>query len=176
MTVGLCGLATNMLGFNLLNRPWSGLGVVSAGMLATLAGVLVTYVGNRWWTYRGRVTDGTRGVFLRFLAFSCVGLLIENGVLALGHYGLGADTRLADNAFKLLGLVLGTAFRFVSYRSWVFRGPPPGPRPTGLTVAQLPQAGRPLTAPPLEVPTARAAVSVALPKRPLPRTCGKDCT
>ncbi|MFC5910462.1 GtrA family protein [Streptacidiphilus monticola] len=126
MTVGLCGLATNMLGFNLLNRPWSGLGVVSAGMLATLAGVLVTYVGNRWWTYRGRVTDGTRGVFLRFLAFSCVGLLIENGVLALGHYGLGADTRLADNAFKLLGLVLGTAFRFVSYRSWVFRGPAAG--------------------------------------------------
>ena len=41
--------------------------------------------------------------------------------LAISHYLLDFTSRLADNiAANVIGLGLGTAFRFWSYRRWVF--------------------------------------------------------
>jgi hypothetical protein len=42
-------------------------------------------------------------------------------VLGLTKYGLGLETVVAINAAKLLGSVLGTVFRFWSYRTFVFK-------------------------------------------------------
>jgi len=42
--------------------------------------------------------------------------------LAVSHYALGFTSPLADNiAANVVGLGLATAFRFWSYRRWVFR-------------------------------------------------------
>jgi putative flippase GtrA len=50
-----------------------------------------------------------------------VGLLISLACLAISHYALGFTSTLADNiAANVIGLGLGTAFRFWSYRRWVF--------------------------------------------------------
>jgi hypothetical protein len=59
-----------------------------------------------------------------FLAFSCVGLVIENGILYLATYGFHWDSTLQSNVFKFLGVGLATLFRFWSYRTWVFRAVP----------------------------------------------------
>ena len=41
--------------------------------------------------------------------------------LGVSHYVLGFTSPLADNiAANVVGLVLGTAFRFYAYRTWVF--------------------------------------------------------
>ena len=54
--------------------------------------------------------------------------------LWISHYVLGFASPLADNiATNVIGLALGTAFRFTLYRFWVFRGPAPALHPSGGT-------------------------------------------
>ncbi|NUQ99253.1 MAG: GtrA family protein, partial [Streptomyces sp.] len=48
----------------------------------------------------------------------------ENGILYAAIYGFGWDSSLQRNIFKVVGIGLGTLFRFWSYRSWVFKALP----------------------------------------------------
>jgi putative flippase GtrA len=49
------------------------------------------------------------------------GMLIGLACLWVSHYLLGFTSLLADNvATNVLGLALGTAFRFTLYKWWVF--------------------------------------------------------
>ena len=58
------------------------------------------------------------------MGLNAVGLLIALSYLATSHYLLGFTSRLADNlAANGVGLVLGTAFRFWSYRRFVWIAP-----------------------------------------------------
>ncbi|UCM88432.1 GtrA family protein [Streptomyces marincola] len=129
-TVGAFGFLVNVAVFNLCSQAF-GLAPIRSGVIATSAAICTNYVGNRYWTYRHRDKSGRRREAGLFLLFSCVGMVIENGVLALSHYGFGFTSPLADNIAKnVIGLGIGSLFRFWSYRTWVFRlpeadGPPP---------------------------------------------------
>ncbi|RKN37383.1 GtrA family protein [Streptomyces hoynatensis] len=126
-TVGALGFLVNVAVFNLC-RQSAGLAPVRSGVLATSAAICANYLGNRYWTYRHRDKTGRRREASLFLLFSGVGMVIENGLLALSHYGLGFTSPLADNLAKnVVGLGLGSLFRFWSYRTWVFRSAPPAP-------------------------------------------------
>lgn len=120
-TVGAFGFLVNVAVFNLCIHTFQ-MATVRSGVIATAVAIATNYVGNRYWTYRH--TDKTRvqrEVSL-FLLFSGIGMVIENGVLALSHYGFDYTTPLADNIAKnVVGLGIGTVFRFWSYRTWVFR-------------------------------------------------------
>ncbi|WP_326597041.1 GtrA family protein [Streptomyces sp. NBC_01803] len=123
--VGAFGFLVNVIVFNLCTQA-AGLAPIRSGVLATSAAICTNYVGNRYWTYRHRDKTGRSREAGLFLLFSGAGMVIENGVLALSHYGLGFTSPLADNLAKnLIGLGLGSLFRFWSYRTWVFRAPPP---------------------------------------------------
>lgn len=125
--VGALGFLVNVAVFNLC-RQTAHLAPVRSGVLATSAAICTNYLGNRYWTYRHRDKTGARREASLFLLFSGVGMVIENGLLALSHYGLGFTSPLADNVAKnLVGLGLGSLFRFWSYRTWVFRETPPEP-------------------------------------------------
>ena len=146
-TVGAFGVLVNVAVFNLCIRVLD-LATVRSGVVATAVAIGTNYLGNRYWTYRHTEKSRVRRELSLFLFFSGVGLVIENGVLALSHYGFDFTSPLADNLAKnVVGLGLGTAFRFWSYRTWVFRGVPgsegaaaPGavrdsaPAPTGVPV------------------------------------------
>ena len=81
----------------------------------------VAYVGNRYWTFRRRNRSSVRREYALFFLLNGVGLLISLACLAISHYLLDFTGRLADNiAANVVGLGLGTAFRFWSYRRWVF--------------------------------------------------------
>src|SRR5690606_15411130 len=57
-----------------------------------------------------------------FFTVSAGGMLIGLACLWVSHYLLGFHSLLADNiAGNVVGLALGTAFRFWGYRVWVFR-------------------------------------------------------
>jgi putative flippase GtrA len=81
----------------------------------------VAYLGNRYWTFRKRGRSGVRREYLLFFFLNAVGLAIALTCLFISHYALGFTGRLADNiAANVVGLALGTMFRFWSYRRWVF--------------------------------------------------------
>jgi putative flippase GtrA len=94
---------------------------ITAKVISVGVATLVTYAGNRRWTWGDRPRNGVRREFTLFLLLNGVGALIAVVCLAVSHYLLGFTSALADNiSANVIGLVLGTAFRFWSYRRWVF--------------------------------------------------------
>jgi putative flippase GtrA len=89
--------------------------------ISTVVATTVAYVGNRYWTFRRRNRSSVRREYALFFLLNGVGLVISLACLAISHYLLDFTSRLADNiAANVVGLGLGTAFRFWSYRRWVF--------------------------------------------------------
>ena len=89
--------------------------------ISTIAATTVAYAGNRLWTFRKRSRSTVRREYALFFLLNGVGLAIALACLAVSHYLLDFTSRLSDNiAANVIGLGLGTAFRFWSYRRWVF--------------------------------------------------------
>jgi putative flippase GtrA len=89
--------------------------------VSTVVATTVAYAGNRTWTFRRRAHTGVRREYVLFFLLNGVGLAIALACLAVSHYVLDLTSRLADNiAANVVGLALGTMFRFWSYRRYVF--------------------------------------------------------
>ncbi|MGC5399052.1 GtrA family protein [Streptomyces sp. DT20] len=121
--VGAVGLVVNIAVSNLLWR-YTDIPTVRAGLLATFVAIICNYVGFRYWTYRDRDKSGRTRELTLFLLFSAVGAVIENGILYAATYGLGWNSPVQSNVFKIVGIGVATLFRFWSYRSWVFKALP----------------------------------------------------
>jgi putative flippase GtrA len=94
---------------------------LTAKTISVLVATVVAWVGNRYWTFRRRRRASRRREFLLFLAMNLGGLGISLACLGLSHYVLGLTSALADNiAGNVIGLGLGTLFRFWAYRRLVF--------------------------------------------------------
>jgi putative flippase GtrA len=90
--------------------------VVSVAVATTFA-----YFGNRYWTFRHRGRTSFHREYLLFFVLNGVGMAISVGCLWISHYLLGFTGAVADNiSANVIGLGLGTLFRFWSYRRWVF--------------------------------------------------------
>jgi len=82
---------------------------------------VVAWLGNRYWTFRHRRRATARSEFALFVVMNVGGLLIAAACLGVSHYLLGLTSALADNvSTNVVGLVLGTLFRFWAYRQFVF--------------------------------------------------------
>lgn len=125
-TVGGINTVINYAVFNLLVLTVFATGQLKATVVATIVATCSSYLMNRYWTYRDRPRSTMRREYALFFLFNAVGLLIELCVLGLVKYGFGITSLLMLNVAKTMGLVLGTAFRFWSYRTFVFK---PGPAP-----------------------------------------------
>jgi putative flippase GtrA len=62
-----------------------------------------------------------------FFALNGVGLLIQWAVVGLTYYGFDQTGKLANVVANNVGILLGTVFRFWSYRKWVWAAPQPAP-------------------------------------------------
>jgi putative flippase GtrA len=134
--VGLAGLVVDVAVFNTLrfagdpglleHKP------LTAKVLSVVVATLVTYLGNRHLTWRDRPWGDRRREYLIFFALNGVGMSVALLCLGVSHYVLGLTSALADNvSANVVGLVLGTAFRFWAYRRFVFPHRPadePAPR------------------------------------------------
>jgi putative flippase GtrA len=86
-----------------------------------VAGTSVAYLGNRFWTYRDRPRGRVLREYSLYMAFSAVALVISLVCLAASRYVLGLSSPVADNvAANVVGLALGSLFRFLTYRRYVF--------------------------------------------------------
>jgi putative flippase GtrA len=95
---------------------------VTAKFISVTAATVATYLGNRHWTWRHRERTSLHREYVLFFVLNGIGLLIATACLGFSRYVLDLHTWLSDNiAANVVGLGLGTLFRFWSYRKWVFR-------------------------------------------------------
>jgi putative flippase GtrA len=124
--VGLIGLVIDVVLFNLLrlgvfgDDHWAQ-SAIGAKTISTSVAIVFNWLGNRYWTFRNHRRRNYVREFAEYLVVSLGGMLIALGCLWISHHWLGLTSLVADNiATNVVGLGLGTAFRFVLYRYWVF--------------------------------------------------------
>jgi putative flippase GtrA len=136
-TVGVVAFLVNGVGANLLHFG-VGVGPLTSDVIATVGAVTVSYVGHRYWTFRYRQRTGVGREGLVFFGLNGLGLVMQLGCLGFTANVLGLDGRLWYNGALVIGVGLGAALRYWSYRKWVWPARQPAPpaeaQPLGETV------------------------------------------
>lgn len=124
-TIGAISYVIDVGIFNAL-RFSSGEGLLhdkplTAKAISVAVATTFAYFGNRFWTFKHRARTSFRREYVLFFALNGVAMAIALLCLWISHYVLSYTTPLADNiSANVIGLVLGTVFRFWGYRKWVF--------------------------------------------------------
>ena len=125
-TVGLIGLVIDTAIFNFLRLGGLGEGhalqsALGAKIASTSVAIVFNWAGNRYWTFRVHRRLNVAREFIEYVVVSLGGLAIGLLCLWVSHHVLGFTSLLADNiSANVVGLGLGTIFRFVLYRYWVY--------------------------------------------------------
>ena len=125
--VGLVGVVVDVGIFNLLRLTVLAPEIIHEGpviakVISTSIAIVTNWIGNRYWTFGSMRRSHVLREGLEFALVSVGGMGIALLCLWVSHYLLGFTSALADNiATNVVGLALGTAFRFTFYRIWVFR-------------------------------------------------------
>ncbi len=120
-TIGLIAYVIDVGIFNLLLHGLLSQKPLTAKAISAIVATTFAYFGNRNWTFKLRARTSFRREYTMFFLLNFIGMAIQLTCLAISHYGLGLTSKLADNiSGNGVGLVLGTLFRFWSYRKWVF--------------------------------------------------------
>lgn len=92
-----------------------------AGVIASVVATMFSWLANRYWTFRHRRRAAVWRELGMFCLMNAIGIGIATFCLFISHYVLGFQTTQSDFIAKnVVGLVLGTIFRFLAYRYWVF--------------------------------------------------------
>lgn len=134
--VGLLGLVIDVVVFNalrttILDPAILHEGPVLAKVISTSLAIAANWLGNRYWTFGAFRRSAVVREGLEFVLVSLGGMIIGLTCLWVSHYVLGYTSLLADNiSSNVIGLALGTAFRFAFYRQWVYHPKRAALRPT----------------------------------------------
>jgi len=126
LAVGGTGYVVDVVAFNLLRsmHPFASLDPSVARTLAVAVAMCVTYAGNRRLTWRDHTSGNRRREVSLFALFNIIGFGFSIVTLVLSHDVLGLTGRLADNiSANVVGLALGTVFRYLTYKRFVFATP-----------------------------------------------------
>lgn len=123
--VGGIGFLITDGGTNLLQAPLHGW--LKANVIATLAAMIVTYLGSRYWTFRHRERGGMGRETVLFFVLNGIGLGTQLACIGVTKDALGLTDKFSLNVALFLGICLGTLFRFWSYRRWVWIAPTASP-------------------------------------------------
>lgn len=118
--VGVLAVLIADVGTNLLHFRF-GLGALIANVIATIVATVVSYAGNRYWTFRHRQRTTVRREGFLFFVLNGIGLAIQLACLGVCTYVLGWHDKLSYNVFLILGIGLATAFRYGAYKKWVWQ-------------------------------------------------------
>lgn len=100
-------------------------GPLTSKAISTAVATVVSYLGNRFWTFKDRDNHAPLRAWTVFIVLNLVGLAIAEAVIGITYYGLGFHDSLAYNVAQVLGTGLAMVFRYWSYKKWVFIAPPP---------------------------------------------------
>ncbi len=124
--VGLVGLVVDVGLFNLLRLGVFGEGhffqqPLGAKIASVSVAIVVNWLGSRYWAFRRHRRQRFVRELGEYVLVSLGGMAIGLLCLYVSHYVLGFDNLVADNiASNVIGLGLGTLFRFVLFRYWVW--------------------------------------------------------
>ncbi|WP_307812353.1 GtrA family protein [Phycicoccus sp. CSK15P-2] len=124
---GVVGAVAFVVDLGLANLLWHTVledKVTTAKVISGAVATFVAWVGNRQWTFRHRRSRPVHHEVALFFGVNLVALGISAATLAVSHYGLDFTSRLADNVATVVGIGLGTLFRFWAYRRFVFAREP----------------------------------------------------
>jgi putative flippase GtrA len=111
-------IGTNVLHFSV------GVGPLTSIVIASIIATFVSYIGNRYWTFRHREGSVIGREYVTFFVLNAVGILIQLACNGFTYYALGLTDKLSYNVALVVGVGLGTLFRFWSYRKWVWAAKP----------------------------------------------------
>jgi len=124
-TVGMMAFVIDIGLFNVLRAGVLTDSPLTAKGISALVATAFAFLANRHWTYGDRARTGYGRETALFVVTNIAALLIAWACLATTHYLLGLDSQLADNiSGNVIGVGLGTLFRFWVYRTWVFPAEP----------------------------------------------------
>ncbi len=125
---GIVGALAFVITIGLTNLLLShGLSPVMSTTVATVVATLFAFFGNRQWAFKHRKGKGLGREGLLFFFFNGIGLVIQDGFVAVVQHGLGRQDKLAVNIALILGVAVATLVRLYCYRRWVFLAPPVEP-------------------------------------------------
>lgn len=122
--IGLLAFIIDMGSFNLLRHTVLADKPTAAVIISASIATLFAWIGNRAWTFRHRRNRPAHHEAALFAGTNGVALLIQAVAVAVSNYVLHFDSLKADNIAKIVGIGLGTLFRFWAYRRFVFAGEP----------------------------------------------------
>lgn len=126
LVVGGLGVVVDTASFTALRATILAPSIILAGpiiakVVSTALAIMSNWWGNRMWTFRDRRRGDAAREGVEFAIVSVGGLGIGLACLTVSHYALGLTSTLSDAiAANGVGLVLGTAFRFWLYSTWVY--------------------------------------------------------
>lgn len=122
--IGIIAFIVDVGGYNLLRATVMPDQVIWAKVISVTVATGVAWLGHRYVTFRSTRRPTVAKELMLFLLANGGGLLIASACLFVSHYLLGFTSPLADNiSGNVIGLALGTLFRYFTYRFLVFRTP-----------------------------------------------------
>jgi len=126
-----------------------GLGKFTSVTIATALATVITFLGNRHWSFKQRQGAGASSETVLFFILNGVGLLIQYACIFVVTDLAGMSGKVWFTAANFAGVCIGTLFRFWSYRKWVWVHPDVhlarlnrGRHRKGRTLPAPPQAAR----------------------------------
>lgn len=121
VTFGAVSLATTLLDFGVFNLLVLGdfLQPVVANTISYGLGIAASYTLNRNLTFAGGGRDSRAHEMALFVAINVVGLVLNNIAVAIATDVAGEDALLL-NAAKLAAGAAVWAFKFVTFKRWVY--------------------------------------------------------
>jgi len=134
--VGAVAFVVDLGGYNLLVFGPHLLGIIGEGdtegilhdkpltarIISASLATLVAWLGNRLWTFRHRRNRQATHELALFVFFNVVAMGISVICLGFSRYVLGLESQLSDNLANVIGIGIGTLFRFWTYRKFVYAG------------------------------------------------------
>ncbi|MGW4768738.1 GtrA family protein [Nocardia sp. NPDC004278] len=130
LVVGAIGFLVDAGTYNLLVF-WGGEGVLyhaplPAKIIAIAVATVVTYFGNKWWTFGHKKSDNPGREYLLYAVFNVVAIGLQLGCLGFSRYVLELSSPLSDNiSGTLIGQIVAVVFRYWAYDKFVFVGSAP---------------------------------------------------
>lgn len=117
--VGVINLGVDLGLFNVLHFG-VGIGPLTSKVISTTVATTSAYFMNRYWSFSHRARTGLAREYSLFFVLNGIALVMGLLVLGAARYGIGLTDKLSLNIATLLGIGIGTIFRFWSYKRWVF--------------------------------------------------------
>ena len=124
---GVVGIVGAIIQFGLQNALYGRTGTTASVVIATCVATSVTFLGNRYWSFKHRKTANMGRETVLFFFFNLVGMLIQAAFVDANHYWLHDTGRLSYNLATVVGVVFATMFRLFCYRTFVFNVVLPAP-------------------------------------------------